>query len=95
MAGAQIGDRAMPDLDADGRPTLPLPVSQLLRLSLYWLGLSSTSPASAAILGGRLQFEHLVAPNTEGVALLEMTALGALVAAVVQPTVWALSDPTR
>ena len=37
----------------DGRPTRPLPVRQLIRLSLYWLGLSSIFAGLNVILTGQ------------------------------------------
>ncbi len=83
-----------PTVDLDERPTASLPLAQLVRLSLYWLGLSSIFSGITAILGGRLEFEGLVQPGSEGSALLQMTAFGAVIAAVVQPTVGSLSDYT-
>ena len=83
-----------PTLNLDERPTAALPLGQLVRLSLYWLGLSSIFAGLQAILGGRLEFEHLVQPGTEGTALFQMTAFGSLIAAIVQPTVGSLSDYT-
>ena len=83
-----------PTLNLDERPTAALPLGQLVRLSLYWLGLSSIFAGLQAILGGRLEFEHLVRAGTEGTALFQMTAFGSLIAAIVQPTVGSLSDYT-
>jgi MFS family permease len=83
-----------PTVDLDERPTASLPLAQLVRLSLYWLGLSSIFSGITAILGGRLEFEGLVQPGSEGSALLQMTAFGAVIAAIVQPTVGSLSDYT-
>lgn len=48
----------------------------------------------SGILGGRLQFEGLVPVGTEGDALFRMTALGAGIAMLVQPTVGTISDYT-
>jgi MFS family permease len=72
---------ADPTVNLDQRPTAPLPLGQLVRLSLYWLGLSSIFSGLTAILGGRLEFQGLVQPGTEG-------------SAIVQPTVGSLSDYT-
>jgi MFS family permease len=83
-----------PTVDLDERPTASLPLAQLVRLSLYWLGLSSIFSGITAILGGRLEFEGLVQPGSEGSALLQMTAFGAVIAAILQPTVGSLSDYT-
>ena len=75
-----------PALGADGRPTETLPLSQLLRMTLYWFGLSSIFIAVNSILGGRLEFQGLVAAGEEGRALIAMTVGGAIVAMIVQPT---------
>jgi MFS family permease len=81
-------------LDAAGRPTRHLPAGQLLRLSLYWLGLTSIFAGVSQVLQGRLQFTGLVEPGTEGSALFAVNVAGALVAIAVQPTVGAISDFT-
>ena len=52
-------------LAADGRPTETIPTSQLLRMTLYWFGLSSIFIAVDTILGGRLEYQGLVAPGEE------------------------------
>ncbi len=78
-----------------GRPTEHLPTRQLLRMSLYWLGLSSIFAGLGFILTGRLVFEGLeVDEFAAGQTLLKMTILGALIAIIVQPTVGAVSDYT-
>jgi MFS family permease len=69
-------------------------VAQLVRLSLYWLGLSSIFAGLANILGNRLQFTGMVAPGTEGTTLFGLTIGGSIVALVVQPTIGSLSDYT-
>ena len=79
---------------AASRPTQHLPVSQIVRLSLYWLGLSAVFAGIGGILVGRLQFDGLVPAGTEGEALVRMTVLGTVIAIVVQPTVGTLSDYT-
>ena len=81
-------------LDLDGRPTRHLPIRQLFDISIYWLGLSCIWTGLDYVLAGRLEFEQLVPAGTEGTALVRMTIAGALVAAVLQPTVGAISDYT-
>ncbi len=86
---------AVPE-DAD-RPTAALPRMQLIRLSLYWLGLSSIFIGVSQILSGRIQFEKngpLYSPGSEGSTLFALTVAGALIAALVQPTVGSISDYT-
>lgn len=87
--------RATP-ADSD-RPTEAIPNGQLVRLSLYWLGLSSIFTDLTAILSGRIQFEKdgpLYAPGSEGSTLFVLNVAGSLVAALVQPTVGSISDYT-
>ena len=75
-ASRRAGTRHPPTVD-DGRPTAPLPGLQLVRLSLYWLGLTAVMAGVSQILASRLQYEGLVPAGTEGDALFRMTALGA------------------
>ncbi len=89
-----MDDRATTGVDEVGRPTATLPAWQLVRLSLYWLGLTAVMGGISAILANRLVAEALVPPNTEGDALFRMTAFGAFIAMLVQPTVGTLSDYT-
>ena len=81
---------------AGERPTAELPKTQLVRLSLYWFGLSSIFTGLTAILSGRIQFEPgpLHAPGSEGSTLFALNFAGAIVAALVQPTVGSISDYT-
>ena len=76
-----------------GRPTRPLPLSQLLNLSVYWLGLTAIwAGLDATILPERL--EELVGAGSLGVALATVTFAGLLMPVVVQPTLGAISDHT-
>ena len=79
---------------ADGRPTRELPLRQLVQMSLYWFGLSSIFAGLTAIMGGRLEFTHLVGPGEAGRALFATTIGGALIAVIVQPTIGSISDYT-
>ncbi len=81
-------------LDAYGRPTKTLPTAQLLRLSLYWLGLTSIFAGVQDILTGRLQFTGMVPAGTEGRAIFQMVVAGTIIAMLVQPTVGSISDYT-
>src|SRR3990172_6719310 len=88
---------AAPAADQGDRPTAELPKAQLVRLSLYWLGLSSIFIGVSQILSGRIQFEQggpLYSPGSEGTTLFALTVAGALIAALVQPTVGSISDYT-
>jgi MFS family permease len=79
------------------RPTAELPRTQLIRISLYWLGLSSIFIGVTQILSGRIQFDEgspLYSPGSEGGTLFALTVVGALIAALVQPTIGSISDYT-
>jgi MFS family permease len=83
-----------PDQSGEGRPEIDLPRTQLVRLSLYWLGLSSIFTGLTAILSGRIQFAGLGPHGSEGTTLFALNFAGALIAAIVQPTVGSISDYT-
>ncbi len=76
-----------------GRPSRPLPASQIVELSIYWLGIN-------AIWGGlnnvilQRRMDDLVGRDVAGTALALLVTLGAVVAILVQPTIGALSDYT-
>ena len=89
--GSDPGDD---DVDRGDRPTATLPNTQLVRLSLYWLGLSSIFTGLTAILSGRIQFDGLGDRGSEGTTLFALNFAGALIAALVQPTVGTISDYT-
>jgi MFS family permease len=78
-----------------GRPTDHLPTRELVRLSLYWLGLSSIFAGVNFILSSRLEFDALV-PNKDeaGRTLFLLTIGGAAIAMIVQPTIGSISDYT-
>ncbi len=79
---------------SSGRPTAHLPVRELVRLSIYWLGLSSIFAGLNAILTGRLEFDALVEPDVVGRTLFLLTVGGAVIAMIVQPTIGTISDYT-
>jgi MFS family permease len=76
------------------RPTRHLPVSQLIRLSLYWLGLSSIFAGLHQLINGRILFHGLGPRGSEGTTLFLLTAGGSVVAMLVQPTIGSISDYT-
>jgi MFS family permease len=77
-----------------GRPTAPLPNRELVRISLYWLGLSSIFAGLSTILAGRLEFTGLVDLHDAGRALFAISISGAVIAVIVQPTIGTISDYT-
>jgi MFS family permease len=87
--------RVTQDTDAvTGRPTTFLPMRELVRISLYWLGLSSIFAGLSTIMAGRLEFTGLVNHDDAGRALFLVSISGAIIAVVVQPTVGSISDYT-
>ena len=77
-----------------GRPTALLPLSHLVRISAYWLGLTAIDGAVGRYVQERLTFGDLVAPTGIGEATALITAGGTIVAVLVQPTVGTISDYT-
>jgi hypothetical protein len=54
---------------AGGRPSVRLPNRELVRISLYWLGLSSIFAGLSFIMAGRLEFTGLADKADAGRAL--------------------------
>lgn len=81
-------------IDAEGRPTRPLPFSHLARLSAYWLGLTAIDAGVGLVIQNKIQFEGWVDPLEIGRALFLVGIGGAIVGIIVQPTVGAISDYT-
>jgi MFS family permease len=94
MEGSMSATVTAQPSDAHGRPTRELPIGQLVKMSLYWFGLSSIFAGLTAILSGRLEFTHLVPPGEVGRTLFLLTIGGAVIAMLVQPTVGSISDYT-
>ena len=80
--------------DQSARPTALLPRGQLVRLSLYWLGLSSIFAGLNNILGGRIIFEGLGDEAFKATTLFILSAMGTVIAVLVQPTIGSISDYT-
>ena len=80
--------------DDGARPTSSLPAGQLVRLSLYWLGLSSIFIGLTQILGGRILFDGLGDPTMKATTLFYLSFMGTIIAVLVQPTVGTISDYT-
>lgn len=91
-SATQAGDPAV--IDASGRPTERLPVRELVRLSIYWLGLSSIFAGLTTILAGRLEYDGLADAASAGRTLFGLTIGGAIIAMAVQPTIGSISDYT-
>src|SRR4051794_22034689 len=74
------------------RPTIPLPTSALVRISMFWLGLTSIDAVVGAAIQSRIKFEHLVAAGPEGTSLAFVGALQFIFSVAIQPTVGSISD---
>ncbi len=81
-------------VDDGARPTQTLPTGQLVRLSLYWLGLSCVFIGLTQILGGRILFEGLGDETMKATTLFILGLMGTIIAVIVQPTVGSISDYT-
>jgi MFS family permease len=84
------GAEADPNVGA--RPTTVLPISQLIRISAYWLGLTAIDAAVSQFIAFRLAFSDIRGDITLGLATTLLTVGGAVVAIIVQPTVGSMSD---
>lgn len=73
------------------RPTTILPMSALVRISAFWLGLTSIDAVVNAAIQTRLK-DGLVVAGTEGRALAAIAAAQFIFAIAVQPTAGAISD---
>jgi MFS family permease len=77
------------------RPTATLPLGHLIRISLYWLGLTAIDGAVGLFNQNRLNFGAIaVDPNEVGRILFLMSIPVAVISILVQPTVGAISDYT-
>src|SRR6476469_5653449 len=79
-------------IGATGRPTTRLPSRELVRISLYWLGLSSIFAGLSFITASRLEFTGLADKADAGRALFLVSISGAVIAVIVQPTIGSISD---
>ena len=75
------------------RPAL-LPIPQLVRISLYWLGLTAIDAAVGLFITNRLEFDHFVPQENVGTTLFLVGIGGSIVGIIVQPTVGYISDFT-
>lgn len=82
--------------EAVNRPATRLSAGSLIRISLYWLGLSSVFIGLNQILNDRME-TGMFGPDVKrevGATLFRLVAAGSVIAAIVQPTVGTLSDYT-
>ncbi len=91
-ATAGMLGEATPEIGA--RPTALLPIPQLVRISLYWLGLTAIDAAVGLFITNRLEFDHFVPQEDVGTTLFLVGIGGSIVGIIVQPTVGYISDFT-
>ena len=85
----------MPDPSSEppATPTRLLPLSQLIRLSVYWLGLVAVFQGIGLIMQERIKV-LVPDPNVQYTTLGLVQVAGVLIAVLVQPTVGSISDYT-
>lgn len=81
------------DEPGSGRPTALLPIGQLVRLSVYWLGLIAVVQGIGIILQERITV-LVPDPDIQYTTLGVIQVAGMVIAVLVQPTVGTLSDYT-
>ena len=85
--------RPDPVPSASDRPTQPLPLTQLLRLSVYWLGLIAVVTGIGVILQERIK-DLVPDPTVQYTTLGVVQAAGVFIAVLVQPMAGSISDYT-
>lgn len=85
---------AQATVDGSARPTTLLPIGHLIRISLYWLGLTAIDGAVGLFIQNRLNFSGMVDPLEIGRVTFLISIPVAVISILVQPTVGAISDYT-
>ena len=83
---------ASTDPEAGLRPTALLPISHLVRISLYWLGLTAIDAAVGTFSSFRLVYSDIRGTIPLGTATILITIGSALLAILIQPTMGSISD---
>jgi MFS family permease len=87
-------DPALAD-EASFRPTATLPTGQLVRISLYWLGLTAIDGAVGLFIQNRLNFGPFAPDPLEvGRITFLLSIPVAVISILIQPTVGSISDYT-
>jgi MFS family permease len=83
------------DAEADpGRPTVALPIGHLIRISLYWLGLTAIDGAVGLFVQNRLNFGGFADAFEVGRISFLISIPAAIISIIIQPTVGSISDYT-
>lgn len=85
-----------PELTDQGsfRPTKALPVGHLIRISLYWLGLTAIDGAVGLFIQNRLNFGGFADPLEIGRMSFLLSVPVAVISILIQPTIGSISDYT-
>jgi MFS family permease len=76
------------------RPTARLPMGHLIRISLYWLGLTAIDGAVGLFIQNRLNFGGFADPMEVGRISALLSIPVAVISIVIQPTIGSISDYT-
>ena len=76
------------------RPIAELPIGHLVRISLYWLGLTAIDGAVGVFIQNRLNFDGFAEPLEIGRIIFLLSIPVAVLSILIQPTVGAISDYT-
>jgi MFS family permease len=82
------------DTSEGSRPAALLPISHLIRISLYWLGLTAIDGAVGLFVQNRLNFGGFADPLEIGRISFLISIPAAIISIIVQPTVGSISDYT-
>lgn len=82
------------DSSASLRPTKPLALGHLVRISLYWLGLTAIDGAVGLFIQNRLNFGGFADPLEVGRISFLLSIPAAIISILIQPTVGSISDYT-
>ena len=95
MQAEAIGADATVIDEPDVRPTTALPLGHLVRISLYWLGLTAIDGAVGLFIQNRVNFGAFAADPLEvGRILFLLSIPVAVISILIQPTVGSISDYT-
>jgi MFS family permease len=76
------------------RTTVALPIGHLVRISLYWLGLTAIDGAVGLFIQNRLNFGGFATAANVGTVTALITIPAAIIGIIIQPTLGSISDYT-
>jgi MFS family permease len=91
---ALASEASIEDAAASFRPTTALPLGHLIRISLYWLGLTAIDGAVGLFIQNRLNFGGFADPLEVGRISFLLSIPAAIISILIQPTVGSISDYT-